>query len=47
MKQKKIQGRIINLSADSIIDERNREMPPYYLAIIEITEEGHSQLKRK
>ena len=42
---KKIQGRIINLSADSIIDERNREMPPYYLAIIEITEEGHSQLK--
>ena len=42
---KKIEGRIINLSADSIIDERNREMPPYYLAIIEITEEGHSQLK--
>jgi epimerase transport system membrane fusion protein len=42
---KKIQGRIINLSADSIISERNRDMPPYYLAIIEITEEGLTQLK--
>lgn len=42
---KKIKGRIINLSADSIIDERNRDVPPYYMAIIEITEEGHEQLK--
>ena len=43
---KKIKGRIISLSADSIVDERNREMPPYYLAIIEITEEGLEQLNK-
>ena len=44
---KKIKGRIMNLSADSIISETNRDQQPYYLAIIEITEEGLSQLKEK
>lgn len=42
---KKIKGRIINLSADSIVSETNRDIPPYYLAIIEITDEGQQQLK--
>ena len=44
---KKIKGRIMNLSADSIVSETNRDQQPYYLAIIEITEEGLSQLKEK
>ncbi len=42
---KKIEGRIINISADSISSEKNRDIPPYYLAIIEITEEGLAQLE--
>lgn len=43
----RIVGRLINLSADSIIDERDPEQLPYYLAIIEVTEEGLQQLANK
>ncbi len=35
-----VNGQLINLSADSIIDENDPQQQPYYLAIIEITDEG-------
>ena len=37
---KRILGRLINLSADSIVDENDPEQRPYYQAIVEITREG-------
>ena len=41
---KRILGRLINLSADSIIDENDPEQRPYYQAVVEITREGLQQL---
>ena len=41
---KRILGRLINLSADSIVDENDPEQRPYYQAIVEITREGLQQL---
>ena len=41
---KRILGRLINLSADSIIDENDPEQRPYYQAVVEITREGLPQL---
>lgn len=43
----KVLGRLINISADSIVDENDAEKHPYYLAIVEITEYGLTQLARK
>ena len=40
----RILGRLINLSADSIIDERDSQQQPYYLAIVEVTRDGLQQL---
>lgn len=40
----RIYGRLINLSADSIVDERDQQQQPYYLAIVEITRDGLQQL---
>jgi epimerase transport system membrane fusion protein len=36
----RVGGRLITLSADSIVDETDPEQRPYYLAIIEITDAG-------
>lgn len=41
---KRILGRLINLSADSIVDENDPEQRPYYQAVVEITREGLQQL---
>ena len=43
----RILGRLINLSADSIIDERDSQQQPYYLAIVEVTRDGLKQLAEK
>jgi epimerase transport system membrane fusion protein len=43
----RIMGRLINLSADSIIDENDPNQQPYYLAIVEVTSEGLQQLLDK
>ncbi|MEJ2610111.1 MAG: HlyD family type I secretion periplasmic adaptor subunit [Candidatus Thiodiazotropha sp.] len=43
----RILGRLINLSADSIVDERDQQQQPYYRAIVEITQDGLQQLKDK
>lgn len=43
----KIEGRLINLSADRIVDEHNKDIPPYYLARVEVSEEGLESLKRQ
>lgn len=43
----RILGRLTNLSADSIVDERDNEQRPYYRAIVEITEDGLKQLQSK
>jgi epimerase transport system membrane fusion protein len=40
----RVDGRLINLSADSIIDENDPQQQPYYKAIVAITEEGLAQL---
>lgn len=40
----RILGRLINVSADSIVDENDAEQRAYYLAIVEITQEGLQQL---
>jgi epimerase transport system membrane fusion protein len=43
----RILGRLINLSADSLVDENESQQTAYYLAIIEITKEGLDQLAAK
>ena len=43
----RILGRLINLSADSLVDENDSQQTAYYLAIIEITKEGLDQLAAK
>ncbi|MES9984581.1 MAG: HlyD family type I secretion periplasmic adaptor subunit [Candidatus Thiodiazotropha sp. 6PLUC6] len=43
----RILGRLINLSADSIVDERDQQQQPYYRAVVEITQEGQQQLQDK
>lgn len=42
----RVSGRLKTLSADSIVDPNDPDQPPYYLAIIEITEEGLVELAR-
>lgn len=39
-----VNGKLITLSADSIIDENDPQQQPYYQAIIEITDEGMRHL---
>lgn len=41
----RIDGKLINLSADSILDPNDSTQSPYYLAIIELTDEGLQHLK--
>ncbi|WP_372740130.1 HlyD family type I secretion periplasmic adaptor subunit [Neptunomonas sp.] len=41
----KIEGKLITLSADSILDPNDSTQTPYYLAIIELTEEGLQYLQ--
>lgn len=40
----RILGRLINLSADSLVDENDAQQQPYYQATVEITDEGLQQL---
>jgi epimerase transport system membrane fusion protein len=40
----KLEGRLIALSADRLSDERHPEVPPYYLARVEVTEQGLKEL---
>lgn len=40
----RVSGKLITLSADSIIDENDQAQTPYYLAVIEITKEGLDHL---
>lgn len=43
----KIEGKLIAVSADRIVDEHNKDMPPYYLARVEVTAEGLESLSRQ
>lgn len=43
----RIQGRLITLSADSIVDDRDVDRKPYYQAVVEITDEGIEQLRER
>jgi epimerase transport system membrane fusion protein len=43
----KIEGKLIGLSADRIVDEHNKDIPPYYLARVEVTAEGMESLSRQ
>ncbi|MGB5614572.1 MAG: HlyD family efflux transporter periplasmic adaptor subunit, partial [Sedimenticolaceae bacterium] len=40
----RVNGKLITLSADSIIDENDQAQTPYYLAVVEITREGLEHL---
>lgn len=42
----KIEGRVTTVSADRLVDERDREQTPYYLARIEVTPHGLADLSR-
>lgn len=42
----KIEGQLISVSADRVVDEHNKDIPPYYLARVEVTDEGMESLKR-
>lgn len=42
----KIEGRLIGLSADRLLDEKRDNPSPYYLARVEVTDEGLDELKR-
>ncbi|MCQ8129985.1 HlyD family type I secretion periplasmic adaptor subunit [Methylomonas rivi] len=43
----KIEGKLITLSADRMVDEHNKESPPYYLARVEVSVEGMESLSRQ
>lgn len=43
----KIEGQLIAVSADRIVDEHNKDIPPYYLARVEVTAEGMDSLKKQ
>jgi epimerase transport system membrane fusion protein len=43
----KIEGKLISLSADRIVDEHNKDIPPYYLARVEVTAEGMDSLSQQ
>lgn len=43
----KIEGKLIALSADRLVDEQKKENPPYYLARVEVTPEGIQDLARQ
>lgn len=42
----RIEGLVITLSADRLVDEREREQVPYYLARVEVTPQGLADLTR-
>jgi epimerase transport system membrane fusion protein len=42
----KIEGKVVSLSADRLVDERDQNNLPYYLARVEITAEGLHELER-
>lgn len=41
-----VEGRVVTVSADMLIDERNAAIPPYYLAQVEVTPEGARKLSQ-
>ena len=43
----KIEGQLIAVSADRIVDEHNKDIAPYYLARVEVTAEGLDSLKKQ
>lgn len=43
----KIEGKLIAVSADRIVDERNPNIPPYYLARVEVTQKGLESLQHQ
>jgi epimerase transport system membrane fusion protein len=43
----KIEGQLIAVSADRIVDEHNKDILPYYLARVEVTAEGMESLKKQ
>lgn len=43
----KIEGKLIAVSADRIVDEHNKDIPPYYLTRVEVTDEGMESLSRQ
>ena len=42
-----IEGKLIGVSADRVVDEHNKDMPPYYLVRVEVSKEGMESLKRQ
>ena len=43
----KVEGKLLSVSADKIVDEKNPNTPPYYLARVEINPEGLTELHDK
>ncbi|NJD08157.1 MAG: HlyD family type I secretion periplasmic adaptor subunit [Methylococcaceae bacterium] len=43
----KLEGKLIALSADRLVDEKNPEVPPYYLARVEVTQAGLDELAKQ
>lgn len=43
----KTEGRLISLSADRIVDQRNKDVPPYYLARVEVAPESLEKLRKQ
>jgi epimerase transport system membrane fusion protein len=43
----KIEGKLVSLSADRLVDERQQDAAPYYLARVEVTPEGIKDLARR
>jgi len=43
----KLEGKLIALSADRLVDDKNPDVPPYYLARVEVTETGLEDLARQ